>query len=201
MITWGQTQSIFQISWALNAAYFSFREIQAPRFKQVEELLDYLENEADSTLKLLFNLGEPPVENEFRMKWFHYRDQLSGIRGNASGEKFGFSGLQENAAAIEKGGRYITIAAAALSLALLIYSVMAYNDPLSGVLFGILCAVCFLPSITLILYNLDVSRDFFLGSFKGLEDRKRQLIDLRRFLIERELPEYRRSLGGHRVDL
>jgi len=194
MITWGQTQSIFQISLALNAAYFTFREIRAPRFKQVEELLDYLESEADSTLKLLVDLEEPPVGHEFRMRWFEYKNQLMGIRGNASGEKFGFSGLQENAAAVEKGGRYMTIAAAALSLALLIYSVVAYQESLSNWFFGILCAICFLPSGALIFYNLHISREFFLGSFNNLEERKRHLVDLRRRLIERELPEYRRSI-------
>jgi hypothetical protein len=187
MVAWGATQSLFQITLALNLAYFSLREIRTPSLAWHEIELTKAKNAASETHVLLADLPTD-LPNPFSTKRLESEAHLSTHEKNLAGYERPFD---ENMALWEGRVRYFALGGALLSLCFLFYGTLHSDYGLEAKWLWILTAVCLSPPAFFLWYNLVLLR-LMKDATREVRNIADAILSIRRALLHTDIPEYRK---------
>jgi hypothetical protein len=187
MVQWGNTQSIFQITLALNLAYFSLREIRAPTFARHEIELANAQRAGAGVLALLAEIHEDP-RDPFNPIRLGYEATLRMHERNLAGYERPFD---YDTARWEARVRYFALAAAGLSLGLLFYGTLHSDHEMRAALLWLLTAVCLMPPALFLLYNLVIS-NLARRATREILEIGTEITRIRNEIVTTHLPDLRR---------
>lgn len=173
MVKWGETQSLFQMSLALNLAYFAIREIRTPVLARHDFEIAKVEKECSFILALLKTYGEfQPIKN----KLGYYEMTVDTARRNLDGLKAPYSDdmLQKEAFT-----RNFALMAAGVSFGLLVYSTFFYGNDISTRALLAAIVFCFAPPVLFVVYNLIVL-SMMRGTTNDVRTIGKQIADIKR---------------------
>jgi hypothetical protein len=155
---WGDAQSFFQISLALNLAYFTFRELRAPaKIKQALLQAQTIEDIEHARTMLRDKLKDPTLAGYQRQNYQAWLDQAERSLPAPAATTYTIR-AEQNILAAEQPLRFFCLGTAILSMVLLIYSTVHYGHRLSAVWFWPIVVISLSPICVIIGWNLLVSR-------------------------------------------
>jgi hypothetical protein len=163
---WGDTQSFFQVSLALNLAYYSFREVWSPISDQHADVLRAIDDDAQNVrARLSKRLVDETVNEEDRRRgqiWLE-RIDVNGLGVSARVYRSAICDLRfaicDLFGKAEQTIGKICLTDAALSLVFLVYATLHYAHRLSAGWFWFIMAITILPIIVIYCFNLLLLRE------------------------------------------
>jgi hypothetical protein len=207
MLRWGDTQSIFQVTLALNLAYFSFREIRAPVHNKWLRDLTQLQDECLRIKNRLSTIEKPNYrpsdiknlddkeKNIYLWNCYNAKQKYEAeLDVHLYNSGFIYKDMDFDDDRIDALQQYASIVMAICGFLVLLHASLHASDPLNPLWFLLFAIVTLLPTMFVLFVNLSVV--WFIRSGRHYLASSKSLVKSIDEKIESDLlPGYEKAIG------
>lgn len=180
----GDMQSVLQISVALNLAYFSFREIRAPAFKQYDRAMKQTDETIARALALYRSVPKPETivpGSEETSAWMTADTEAQKLNLHIWNQRGSQAPYSENMYHYDKVVSYAALAIGAVAFVLLVACSAFAGEFIRIRYFLVITGICLLPTVMAVAYSWLIA---------GLVEKEIGIVKDRALAVEQEMQRF-----------